>query len=78
MGDPAGVCTRKHPVWLDVIVRKYNGELRADHSASVRVALLARQNLDGILAINEEAWQVYAKFLVHAAGPDQCENCFGF
>ena len=24
-----------------------------------------RQNLDGILAINEEAWQLYAKFLVH-------------
>ena len=27
---------------------------------------MARQNLDGILAINEEAWQLYAKFLVHA------------
>ena len=26
---------------------------------------LVRQNLDGILAINEEAWQLYAKFLVH-------------
>ena len=32
--------------------------------------LHGRQNLDGILAINEEAWQVYAKFLFHARGPN--------
>ena len=45
------------------------GVLEAHHivsDAQAVEAILGRPNLDGILAINEEAWQLFAKFLVYA------------
>jgi hypothetical protein len=50
----------KAPMVISELVKMHKIKLR-----SVEEALLAfGQNFDGILAINEEAWQFYAKFLV--------------
>lgn len=51
----------KAPLILAELVKGHKVKMRSVEEVFVSFG----QNLDGILAINEEAWQVYAKFLVH-------------
>lgn len=51
----------KAPLVLAELVKGHKVKMRNVEDVFVSFG----QNLDGILAINEEAWQLYAKFLVH-------------